>query len=162
MLSAFAPLLFAWAVACVSGAGMRTAPDAASEVRAARGQWNRALLGQDSSALAALVEDSAVHVSPQFTHVGKPAYLALFLRNMMRRPEFRLTYEPDRVTACERVECPIVTEYGRWRETWLQDGEPTEVSGTYFAIWRKHGDRWQVRSESFATQACRGRRYCAG
>ena len=93
-------------------------------------------------------------------HTGKTAYLSVFLGNMAARPEFALVYQPDRVIACEQAACSIATEYGRWKETWLEDGEPTEVSGTYYAIWRRNGEVWQIRSEVFATLTCRGQRYC--
>ena len=123
-------------------------------------QWNVALAAGDSNALARMVEDSAVHISPQFTHVGRDAFLATFLRAMTTRPQFHLIYRPERTTGCERLPCVVATEYGRWVETWLQDGEPTEVSGTYYAIWRRTGAAWQIRREVFATTRCRGVRYC--
>jgi hypothetical protein len=73
---------------------------------------------------------------------------------------FRLTYQTERVTVCERPGCQVATEQGRWRETWRQDNEPTEVDGTYYAIWREHNTGWQIRAEVFATVVCRGRQYC--
>ena len=147
--------VLAIASACAADAGSV----ARSSVHAARMEWNAALLKRDSSALAELVDDSAVHISPRFTHVGKAEYLALFLRNMAR-PEFQLVYQPDRVIPCERHACLIASEYGRWKETWLQDGDPTEVSGTYYALWQRNGAEWQLRGEIFATLKCRGQRYC--
>jgi len=123
-------------------------------------QWNAALARRDSGGLAALVEDSAVHVAPRFVHVGRTAFLEVFLRNMSQRPEFQLIYEPDQVTVCDRTGCDVATEYGRWRESWVQSGEATEVSGTYYALWRRHGSSWQIRSEVFATLVCHGRLYC--
>jgi ketosteroid isomerase-like protein len=150
---------FVGAAACAT-VPRGASPDAVFNVRGARMQWNAALADRDSGALARLLEDSAVHVSPRFVHVGRPAYLSVFLHNMSVRPEFRLTYTTDAVTPCEQPSCDIATEYGRWQETWREDGEPTEVSGTYYAIWRRHGDVWQIRSEVFTTLVCRGPRYC--
>lgn len=135
-------------------------PDASSSVRAARIRWNAAVVRRDSNALAGLVDDSAVHVSPRFTHLGRSAYLTVFLHNMAARPEFRLVYQPDRVRACEQAPCRIATESGTWKETWVEQGEPTEVGGTYYAIWRRNGDVWQIRAEAFATLTCRGQQYC--
>jgi len=117
-------------------------------------------LARDSSALAALVEDSAVHVSPSFTHTGRAAFLSQFVRAMTTRPRFHLVYMTERVTPCERPNCVTATEFGTWSETWLEDGEPTEVSGTFYAIWRRQGVVWRIRSEMFATARCHGRRYC--
>ena len=141
--------------ACAADGGSATK----SSVQDARMRWNAALLKRDSTALGALLDDSAVHVSPRFTHIGKTDYLSVFLQNMAR-PEFELVYQPDRIVPCARPACLLATEYGSWKETWLQDGDPTEVSGTYYALWRKHGDEWQIRSEVFATLKCRGERYC--
>ena len=139
----------------------RLAPtDSGASVRDARRRWNAALVAHDSGALARLVEDGAVHVSVRFTHIGKSTFLAQFLTAMTVRPKFQLTYRSERVSACERPTCEMATEYGTWSETWLETGEPTEVSGTYYAIWRRHRDLWQIQSEIFATTQCRGRRYC--
>ena len=79
---------------------------------------------------------------------------------MTARPEFKLTYVPESVSACEAPACVVATEYGRWSETWRQDGERTEVRGTYYAIWRRGESGWRIRSEAFAALVCRGRRYC--
>jgi ketosteroid isomerase-like protein len=153
-------LMIVAASGCASHA-VRLAPtDSEASVRDARRRWNATLAARDSSALARLVEDSAVHVTVRFTHVGKPAFLAQFLSAMSARPQFQLTYRSERVNLCERPSCEMATEYGTWNETWLENGEPTEVSGTYYAIWRLHNDAWQIHSESFATTKCRGRRYC--
>lgn len=153
-------LMIVVASGCASQA-LRLAPtDSDSSVRDARRRWNAALLARDSAALARLVEDSAVHVSVRFTHNGKSAFLAQFLTAMTVRPRFQLAYRSERVSVCERSNCGMATEYGTWSETWLEDGEPTEVSGTYYAIWRRHRDSWQIQSEIFATTRCRGRRYC--
>lgn len=146
--------------ACAPPAAGRTSPDIAATARSRRQQWNLAFANRDSTALAALVEDHAVHVSPQFTHVGRSAYLSVFLQALATRPHVQLTYSPDRVTDCKRPNCGIATEYGRWKKGWLQNGEDTEVSGTYYAIWREHNGQWQIRSEVFATSICRGRAYC--
>lgn len=147
--------------ACAPRATGGTSLDITAQVRSRREQWNVAFANRDSTALAALLEDSAVHVSPQFTHVGRSAYLSVFLRALATRPQVQLTYSPDRVTECKRPNCGIVTEYGRWKESWLHNGEATQVSGTYYAIWREHSGQWQIRSEVFATTICRGRAYCS-
>ncbi len=156
-------------IACIvlladSGCGARAAQLSSADgevgVRDARRRWNAALAERDSGALVQLVEDSAMHVSTRFVNSGRSAYLAQFLQAMTRRPQFRLTYRPQQVDMCQRQNCRMATEYGAWTETWLEDGEPTEVSGTYFAIWRQHGAAWQIQREVFATTRCSGRRYC--
>lgn len=146
--------------ACALRVTDRTPSNIEANVRSSRQQWNRAFANRDTATLAALVEENAVHVSPGFTHLGRSAYLSVFLKALATRPQVQLTYWPDRVTECKRPNCDTATEYGHWKETWLQDREATEVSGTYYAIWRKHDDQWQIRSEMFATSICRGRTYC--
>ena len=153
-------LIGTFAAACAVATRPAAAVTSITAVRAAREDWNSALARRDSVSLARLVEDSAVHMAPRFVHVGREAFLDVFLRNMSLRAEFRLTYEPEQVIPCDRAACDVATEYGRWRETWLELGEATEVSGTYYALWRRHGSAWQIRGESFATLECRGRRYC--
>ena len=135
--------------------------DAAAGVRAARARWNTALIARDSAALGQLVEDSAVQVSARVTRLGRAAFLRVFLENMTARPGFRLTYEPVQVTGCEQPTCAVATESGTWHEGWREAGEPTEVGGTYYAIWRRDAaGHWRIRSEAFATLLCRGSRYC--
>ena len=156
-------LVIACAAVAACATGGRAAPhaDAAADVRAARARWNAALIARDSGALGQLVEDSAVQVSARVTRLGRAAFLSVFLENMTARPEFRLTYEPVQVVGCDRPTCAVATESGRWQETWREGGEPTEVGGTYYAIWRRDAEgRWRIRSEAFATLVCRGRRYC--
>ena len=148
------------ALGCASHALRLSATDIDASVRDSRRSWNAALVARDSAALARLVEDSAVHVSVRFTHIGKSAFLAQFLTAMKMRPQFQLAYRSERVSVCERPSCEMAAEYGTWSETWLENGEPTEVSGTYYAIWRRHRELWQIQSEIFATTQCRGRRYC--
>ena len=146
--------------ACANRGPRLEALDVGLPVVAARQQWNAALIAGDTVALARLVEDSAVHVSPQFTHTGRAAFLAQFVAAMATRPGFRLVYTIERATPCERPSCNTATESGTWSETWLEGGEPTTVSGTYYAIWRRDSAGWRIRSEVFATARCRGRRYC--
>jgi ketosteroid isomerase-like protein len=135
--------------------------DAATGVRAARARWNAALIARDSAALGRLVEDSAVQVSARVTRLGRAAFLSVFLENMTARPAFRLTYEPVQVTGCEQPMCAVATEWGTWHEEWREAGEPTEVGGTYYAIWRRDAaGHWRIHSEAFATLLCRGSRYC--
>jgi ketosteroid isomerase-like protein len=153
------------AVAAVTACATARTPaplvDAAAGVRTARARWNAALIARDSVTLDQLVEDSAVQVSTRVTRVGRAGFLRVFLENMTARPEFRLTYEPVQVTGCEQPTCAVVTESGTWNEAWRESGEPTEVGGTYYAIWRRDGaGHWRIRSEAFATLRCRGSRYC--
>ena len=123
--------------ACAKGRSVAPIADAAADVRAAWARWNAALIARDSSALRQLVEDSAVQVWARVTRVGRAAFLRVFLESMTTRPGFRLTYEPVQVSGCEQSGCAVATESGRWQETWREGGEPTEVGGTYFAIWRR-------------------------
>lgn len=145
---------------CTDRELQRSSAEDEAGVRDARRRWNSALVARDSVALAQLVEDSAMHVSVRFAHSGRSAYLGQFIRAMTARPQFQLTYLPERVVICQRPNCQMATEYGTWNETWLEDGEPTEVRGTYYAIWRHHGEMWQIQREAFATTQCRGKRYC--
>ena len=147
--------------ACATTGTSTPLADAATGVRAARARWNAALIARDSAALGQLVEDSAVQVSARMTRLGRAAFLRVFLENMTTRPAFRLTYEPVQVTGCEQPTCAVATESGTWHERWREAGEPTEVGGTYYAIWRRDAaGHWRIRSEAFATLLCRGSRYC--
>lgn len=68
--------------ACALRATGGTSSNISADVRSRRQQWNVAFANRDSTTLAALVEESAVHVSPVFTHVGRSAYLSVFQRGV--------------------------------------------------------------------------------
>ena len=78
--------------ACANRRARLEAFDTGLPIVAARQQWNAALLAGDTAALARVVEDSAAHVSPQFTHIGRAAFLAQFVRALTTRPGVRLVY----------------------------------------------------------------------
>jgi hypothetical protein len=71
-----------------------------------------------------------------------------------------MSYTPERIEASAVFAQELATEYGHWRETWLEGGEPTEIRGTYYAVWRAHGGSWEILREMFAPQSCSGERYC--
>ncbi len=131
-----------------------------SAVRAARARWNAAVAARDTGALARLAADSIVQASPFFASAGRDRYVAGLARNMARRPQFGLVEVPERLEASAVFGGVLATEYGHWRETWLEQGEPTEIRGTYYAVWRERASVWEIVREVFAPQSCTGRRYC--
>ena len=55
----------------------------------------------------------------------------------------------------------IASERGAWIETWLQDGEPVTLEGTYLTLWRREEGRWKVAAELLIALSCVGP-YCSG
>jgi ketosteroid isomerase-like protein len=131
------------------------------EVRAARARWNAAVAARDTAALTQLAADSIVQTSPFFVSVGRDRYITGFAQNMARRPQFGFVETPERLEASVVFGRVLATEYGHWRETWLEQDEPTEIRGTYYAVWRENAGAWEIVREVFAPQSCTGQRYCS-
>jgi ketosteroid isomerase-like protein len=71
-----------------------------------------------------------------------------FIHQMFSRPEFELDWEPARVEV--RPSDDIGYTAGNWRATWKDaDGKPTELSGSYLAVWERQEDgEWKVFAET--------------
>ena len=133
----------------------------ATAVRDARARWNAAVTARDTTALGRLADDSIVQASPYFVRTGRARYVAGLARQFAQRPQFAMVDTPERVEAQAFPTGVVATEYGRWRETWREQGEPTEMRGTYYAVWTERAGAWVLLRETFAPLACVGLRYCS-
>jgi ketosteroid isomerase-like protein len=152
-------LVTASTAACAANSpAARTSASPVAAVRAARMQWNAAVAGRNTAAVRRLLADSVVQTSHLFVGVGPDRYVGGLARQFARRPAFTFAYTPERVEVSRSGE--LASEYGRWRETWLESGEPTELRGTYFVIWRRGARGWEIVRDVFMPGSCTGPRYC--
>jgi ketosteroid isomerase-like protein len=156
------PLVIALGCAHRVGAPEPTASAGSlTAVRAARARWNAAVAARDTTTLTRLAADSILQTSPFFVSVGRDRYIAGFAQNMARRLQFGFVMTPEQLEASAVFGPVLATEYGHWRETWLEQDEPTEIRGTYYAVWRERDGAWEIVREAFAPQSCTGQRYCS-
>lgn len=127
-------------------------------MREARARWNAAVAAHDTAAVRRLLADSVVQTNHLFFSVGPDRYVAGLARQIARRPRLTFVYAPQEVEVSRSG--TLAAEYGRWRETWLESGEPTELRGTYFVIWRQRAGAWEIVRDTFVPSSCTGERYC--
>jgi ketosteroid isomerase-like protein len=158
-LAAIASVLLMISAGCASRSepARATAPEEAA-VRAARARWNAAVAAHDTAAVRTLLADSVVQTNHLFVGVGRDRYVAGLARQFTRRPRFTFVYAPERVEVSQSG--TLAAEHGRWRETWLEAGEATELRGTYFVIWRRRAGGWEIVRDVFVPGSCTGERYC--
>lgn len=151
-------------IACATSGPAASGPRGAGPlddaVRAARLRWNNAIAAHDTTPLRDLLADSILQASPYFSRVGKENYITGFARQFASRPRFLMVYAPDQIDVQVVVNDTLAMERGHWHETWLESGDPTDMRGNYFAIWRRRGRGWQIVREVFAPTTCVGLRYC--
>lgn len=69
-----------------------------------------------------------------------------------------LNHEPQGVRIYRKG--TFAAESGEWNESWGERGVPTELRGSYFALWRKVHGRWLLDSQVFVPLVCKGGSYC--
>jgi len=55
----------------------------------------------------------------------------------------------------------MASESGRWIGKWKADTASVNVSGSYYAKWKRVNDKWLISAEVFTALDCRGGSYCA-
>ena len=65
---------------------------------------------------------------------------------------------PDEVT----VYAPwlMAAERGRWTGSWTDPDGKIQLTGSYYAKWRKVDGQWLVESETYVPETCTGGAYC--
>jgi hypothetical protein len=86
----------------------------------------------------------------------RPSQQALSLHQ--RRPGIEFRMQPSRVEVNEAW--GWAAEQGEFFERWTESDGPVELRGPYYGLWQREGDRWRLKSLSFAGTDCRGGAYC--
>ena len=130
-------------------------PDA--PVSALRHEWNAAVVNRDTARIGALLAEGTLFVSRSVRLEGRDAVTAIFDRLFATRRELTFTLTtaglfPERPSSNDSV----VSEYGRWRESWAaSDGRAVQV-GTYYDVWVRTPEGWRIALHAFATTGCSG------
>lgn len=128
----------------------RDSAKAVSDVRAARLDQNRALLGHDLDRAASYwMPDVVITASLGRVLRGKDAYRNAFALDTT------MVYErvPERIDVSGNW--PLAWEEGSWTGRRGRAG-PVLIKGRYAAQWQQHEGHWLIRAELFVGQGCTG------
>lgn len=132
---------------------------AAEEIRRLRASSNAAIARHDTAGIAAILAPNVVMVTSNSLHAtGRDATALRFADQFRSRPDVVYRRTPSEV----HVFAPwgMASELGRWTGSWTDTDGKIEISGTYFAKWRKLDGAWRVEAEVYVPERCSGGRYC--
>lgn len=131
---------------------------AVGEVEKQREHFNQIVAFRRMAELGALVTDDVEWISPSRVVSGR--------KNLVRAQETRVKKDPDlvQIFTTERVQrhpdWPVAAESGRWSESWQEQGEAIEMSGSYYALWTLKDGQWRLRSQILTPLSCKGEKFC--
>ncbi|HKV23136.1 MAG TPA: nuclear transport factor 2 family protein [Candidatus Acidoferrum sp.] len=143
----------------VTSAFWQTAsPDSAGQIRSVRQEIDRAFQQHDAKRLAALVTSDGHFTAPEVHTDGADALEHSRASLFTKRPDVTLEHHTNRIAVNENWD--LASEQGDWVERWTNQGVPTELRGTYLAMWKRDGGRWREYCETIVPETCTGSSYC--
>jgi ketosteroid isomerase-like protein len=128
-------------------------------IRARRESSNLAIARHDTAGIGAILAPDVIVVTSNSVHrPTREANVRSFAEQFRTRPDVIYRRTPDEV----RVFAPwlMASEYGRWTGSWTEFDGTIELTGRYFAKWRRVGGEWFVESETYVPETCTGGAYC--
>jgi len=149
------------ALALASWAGHVNAQEATDEqrIRARRQSSNTAIARHDTAGIGAILAPNVIVVTSNSIHrESREANVQSFVEQFRTRPDVVYRRTPDEL----RVFSPwlMASEHGRWTGSWTDPDGKIQLTGSYFAKWRKIGGEWFVESETYVPETCTGGAYC--
>jgi uncharacterized protein (TIGR02246 family) len=129
------------------------------QIRARRESSNAAIERHDAAGIGAVLAPNVVVVTSNSVHrQGREANAASFAEQFRTRPDVIYRRTPDEV----RVFPPwlMAAERGRWTGSWTEADGKIQLTGSYYAKWRKLDGQWFVESETYTPETCTGGAYC--
>jgi len=120
---------------------------AGGDIDRQRQQWNELVAYRKVADLAGIATDDVQVTTPSRVINGR--------KNLVRSYESLLQKRVDR-----NPKWKFAVERGRWSESWQEQGENTEVRGSYHALWKLKDGRWRLYSQIVTPLSCTGARYC--
>ena len=160
-------LLFALVLlATLTGCGHIVMPWAArtaggkveGDVERQREQWNQLVAYRRMDDLAKLAADDVEVVTPYRVISGRKNLVRHYEALVDKRPDLVQIFTPERVERNPRWK--YAAERGRWSESWQEQGEETELRGSYYALWKLRDGRWRLQSQIVTPTSCKGARFC--
>lgn len=129
------------------------------QIRARRESSNAAIARHDATGIGAVLAPNAVVVTSNSIHrEGRDANVQSFADQFRTRPDVVYRRAPDDV----RVFAPwqMAAERGRWTGSWTEADGKIQLTGSYYAKWRKVDGAWLIESETYVPETCTGGAYC--
>jgi ketosteroid isomerase-like protein len=130
------------------------------QIRARRESSNQAIARHDTAGIGAILADNVVVVTSNSVHrAGREANEQSFAEQFQSRPDVVYRRTPSEV----RVFAPwlMASESGTWTGSWTDADGRIQLSGRYFAKWRKLKGQWLVESETYVPETCTGGAFCS-
>lgn len=150
------------ALAIAAGTGLVHAQDVNDEqrIRARRESSNAAIARHETAGIGAILAPNVIVVTSNSIHrASREANMQSFADQFRARPDVVYRRTPDEVRVFEPW--LMASERGRWTGSWSDPDGKIQISGSYFAKWRKIGGEWFVESETYVPETCTGGAYCA-
>jgi ketosteroid isomerase-like protein len=154
-------LLMSIAVLLIAGCAHVAAPWAKrveGDIERQRQQWNQLVAYRKPADLAALVTDDVQLITPAGIVSGKKNLTRSYAGLLQKRPDLVQIFTPERVE--RNPKWKFAAERGHWSESWQEQGEDTELRGSYYALWKLKDGRWRLHSQIVTPLSCTGARYC--
>ncbi len=129
------------------------------QIRARRESSNAAIARHDAAGIGAFLAPNAIVVTSNSIHrEGRDANVQSFADQFRTRPDVVYRRTPDDV----RVFAPwqMAAERGRWTGSWTEADGKIQLTGSYYAKWRKVDGAWLIESETYVPETCTGGAYC--
>jgi len=156
-MRAAAPLITAALLCSCAGSPQLSAGDA-SNVRLGRQRFNEAVAARRTSDLVSLLAADVVDIVPSGAKSGRDEVARDYESLLRRRPDLTLVLSPDSIQTFPLWS--LAAESGHWYESWREEGDPTELRGTYYAMWKLSDGRWLLSSQVITPLSCKGTVYC--
>jgi len=145
-------------IVCCFACGTNTA-DQKKIIADQRIAFNLAIAGHDTSEMVKYwTDDVIVITSRNARFVGKDQYAAGLAREFKSKEDVVYVRTPETIEIFPAWE--MAAESGRWIGSWKSGDEEIEVTGTYYAKWKRHNDEWLISAEVYTPLKCNGSSYC--
>ena len=123
-----------------------------------RQRWNELVAYRKVADLAGIATDDVQVTTPSRVINGRKNLVRSYESLLQKRPDLVQIFTPERVD--RNPKWKFAVERGRWSESWQEQGENTEVRGSYHALWKLKDGRWRLYSQIVTPLSCTGARYC--
>jgi ketosteroid isomerase-like protein len=143
---------------CCFACGTNTT-DQKKEIADSRAAFNLAIAKHDTSEMVKYWTDEIVVVTSRNTRfVGKDQYASGLGQEFAAKPDVVYIRTPETIEIFSSWE--MAAETGRWLGAWKSNDEKIEVTGTYYAKWKKVNEQWLITAEVYTPLRCSGGSYC--
>ena len=136
-----------------------TTVDQKKMIAESRDSFNLAIASHDTSEMVKYwMDDITIITSRNTRFVGKDQYAAGLAQEFNTKKDVVYIRTPETIEVFPAWE--MAAESGRWIGSWKSGDEKIEVTGTYYAKWKKLNEQWLISAEVYTPLKCKGGSYC--